>query len=126
MSKVTDVRVVDGEDAADVPELSDELRVALTDIAAVAREGLLAMSVAVGLQVMAELMDDEVTATVGPKHARLADRTAHDRDPADLRQFGANFDIIAPAPFLSMVVPLAIFLSFQRYFVQGMLAGAAR
>ena len=76
MSKVTDVRVVDGEDVADVPELSDEVRVALTDIAGVAREGLLAMSVAVGLQVMAELMDDEVTATVGPKHARLADRTA--------------------------------------------------
>ena len=65
--------VVDGEDVADVPELSDEVRVALTDIAGVSREGLLAMSVAVGLQVMAELMDDEVTATVGAKHARLAD-----------------------------------------------------
>ena len=48
----------------------------MTDIAAVAREGLLAMSVAVGLQVMAELMDDEVTAVVGPKHAKLTDRTA--------------------------------------------------
>jgi alpha-glucoside transport system permease protein len=44
----------------------------------------------------------------------------------NLRQFGANFDIIAPAAFLSMVVPLAIFLAFQRYFVQGMLAGAAK
>ena len=65
-----------GEDVADVPELSDEVRVALSDIAGVAREGLLAMSVAVGLRVMAELMDDEVTATVGAKHARLADRTA--------------------------------------------------
>jgi len=51
--------------------------VALTDIAGVAREGLLARSVAVGLQVMAELMDDEVTAAVvGLKHAQLADRTA--------------------------------------------------
>jgi alpha-glucoside transport system permease protein len=44
----------------------------------------------------------------------------------NLRQFGANIDIIAPAAFLSMVVPLAIFLAFQRYFVQGMLAGAAK
>ena len=69
------MRVVDGEDVADVPELSDEVRVALTDIAGVAREGLLAMSVAVGLRVMAELMDDEVTAAVGPKHAKLTDRT---------------------------------------------------
>jgi len=76
MSKVTDVRVVDRADAADLPELSAEVRVSLTDIAATAREGLLAMSVAVGLQVMAELMDDEITAAVGPKHAKLADRTA--------------------------------------------------
>jgi hypothetical protein len=37
---------------------------------------LLAMSVAAGLQLMADLMDDEVSATVGAKHARLADRTA--------------------------------------------------
>ena len=35
MSKVTDVGVVDDEDVADVPELSDEVRVALTDIAGV-------------------------------------------------------------------------------------------
>ena len=41
MSKVTDVRVVDREDAADLPELSDEVRVALTGIAAAARQGLL-------------------------------------------------------------------------------------
>jgi hypothetical protein len=34
------------------------------------------MSVAVGLRVLAELMDDEITATVGLKHARLVDRTA--------------------------------------------------
>jgi len=83
MSKVTDVRVVDREDVAGVPELSDEVRVALTDIAGVTRE-LLAMSVAVGLQVMAELMDDEVTAAVGLKHAKLTEshrRTTwrHDR-----------------------------------------------
>jgi putative transposase len=76
MSKVADVRVVERENAVDLPEVSDELRVALTDIAATAREGLLAMSVAVGLQVMAELMGDVITATVGLKHARLAHPTA--------------------------------------------------
>ena len=42
-----------------------------------------------------------------------------------LRQFGANIDIIAPAAFLSMSVPLLIFFAFQKYFVQGMLAGAS-
>ena len=50
------------------PQLSDELRVASTDIAAVAREGLLVMSVT-GLQVMAELMDDELA---GPAHVLKA------------------------------------------------------
>jgi alpha-glucoside transport system permease protein len=45
---------------------------------------------------------------------------------SQLRQFGTNFDIIAPAAFLSMVVPLVVFFAFQRYFVQGLLAGSER
>ncbi|MDP8910213.1 MAG: carbohydrate ABC transporter permease, partial [Chloroflexota bacterium] len=36
-----------------------------------------------------------------------------------LRQFGANIDLIASAAFISLVVPLIVFFSFQRYFVQG-------
>ncbi len=63
---VAALRVVDRDDAAQLPELSDELRLALADVVGAAREGLLAMSVAVGLRVMAEMMDDEVTAKVGP------------------------------------------------------------
>jgi alpha-glucoside transport system permease protein len=43
-----------------------------------------------------------------------------------LRQFGANLDVIAPAAFLSMVVPLIVFFAFQRYFVQGLLAGSVK
>jgi alpha-glucoside transport system permease protein len=43
---------------------------------------------------------------------------------SQLRQFGSNIDIIAPASFVSLVVPLALFFAFQRYFVQGLLAGA--
>ncbi len=43
-----------------------------------------------------------------------------------LRQFGANIEIIAPAAFLSLVVPLAVFFAFQRYFVQGLLAGSVK
>ncbi|MGH8982596.1 MAG: carbohydrate ABC transporter permease [Acidimicrobiia bacterium] len=42
------------------------------------------------------------------------------------RQFGTNIDIIAPAAFLSMIVPLLVFFAFQRYFVQGLLAGSER
>ncbi|MDQ3962717.1 MAG: carbohydrate ABC transporter permease [Actinomycetota bacterium] len=43
-----------------------------------------------------------------------------------LRQFGANLDVIAPASFLSMIVPLVVFFAFQRYFVQGLLAGSVK
>lgn len=42
------------------------------------------------------------------------------------RQFGANIDIIAPASFVQMVVPLVVFFGFQRYFVQGLLAGSTK
>ncbi len=43
-----------------------------------------------------------------------------------LRQFGANIDIIAPATFISLIVPLCVFFAFQRYFVQGLLAGSVK
>ena len=43
-----------------------------------------------------------------------------------LRQFGSNLDVLAPATFLSMLLPLAIFAAFQRYFAQGLLAGSVK
>jgi len=43
-----------------------------------------------------------------------------------LRDFGTSIDIIAPASFISLIVPLAVFFAFQRYFVQGLLAGSDR
>jgi alpha-glucoside transport system permease protein len=43
-----------------------------------------------------------------------------------LRQFGSNLDVIAPASFFSAVIPLSIFALFQRYFVQGLLAGSVK
>jgi alpha-glucoside transport system permease protein len=43
-----------------------------------------------------------------------------------LRSFGSNIDIIAPAAFLQLLVPLVVFFAFQRYFVQGLLAGSQR
>ena len=71
------VRLVEREDtAALLPELPDELRLAVADIATVAREGLLAMSVAVGLRVVGELLEAEMTATCGAKHAKQPDRSA--------------------------------------------------
>ncbi len=77
MSKnVPAVRLVDRDEAPALPELSEELRLAFTELAGAAREGLLAMSVSVGLRVMAEMMEEELTTKVGPKHAKLPGRTA--------------------------------------------------
>jgi alpha-glucoside transport system permease protein len=43
-----------------------------------------------------------------------------------LREFASSIDIIAPASFLSLIVPLVVFFAFQRYFVQGLLAGSVK
>jgi alpha-glucoside transport system permease protein len=43
-----------------------------------------------------------------------------------LRTFGSNIEVIAPASFLSLVIPLGVFFAFQRYFVQGLLAGSVK
>nr|MBA3746447.1 carbohydrate ABC transporter permease [Solirubrobacterales bacterium] len=45
---------------------------------------------------------------------------------SQLRQFGTNIELIAPASFVSLGIPLIVFLAFQRYFVQGLLAGSVK
>ena len=49
---------------------------ALGELVGAAKEGLLALSVAIGLGVLAEMIEEEVDDVVGPKHARNPDRTA--------------------------------------------------
>ncbi|MCA1697038.1 MAG: hypothetical protein LC749_21235 [Actinobacteria bacterium] len=48
MSKVLRLRVVAKDGVAELPDLPDEVRIALSEAAGWAREGLLAMSVATG------------------------------------------------------------------------------
>ena len=45
---------------------------------------------------------------------------------SQLRQFGSNLELIAPASFVSLAIPLAVFFAFQRYFVEGLLAGSVK
>ncbi len=45
---------------------------------------------------------------------------------SQMRQFSANIELIAPAAFISLAIPLAVFFAFQRYFVQGLLAGSVK
>lgn len=39
---------------------------------------------------------------------------------------GAGWQLLTAAAFISMLLPLIVFLAFQRYFVRGMLAGAVK
>ncbi len=40
--------------------------------------------------------------------------------------FGASYQLLTAAAFVSMALPLVLFLALQRYFVEGMLAGAIK
>ena len=45
---------------------------------------------------------------------------------SQLRAFSTTIDLIAPATFVSLAIPLVVFFAFQRYFVQGLLAGSVK
>ncbi len=45
---------------------------------------------------------------------------------SQMRTFGPSIDVIAPGAFLQLIVPLIVFFAFQRYFVQGLLAGSVK
>ena len=76
MKTVPTVRLADTTDAAGLPDLPEEVRLAMTDIAGAAREGLLAMSVAAGMAVMAVMFDAEIAQACGPKGKHEPGRAA--------------------------------------------------
>lgn len=41
-------------------------------------------------------------------------------------QFGAGWELLGPAAFISMALPLVVFFSLQRYFVRGITGGAVK
>jgi len=67
MKTVPTGRLADASDAAGLPELPEEIQLAMTDIAGVAREGLLAMRVAAGMAVMQTMFEAEIAQACGPK-----------------------------------------------------------
>ena len=66
MKKVSGPQVVTTTEALESP-LPAEIQEALGELVGAAREGLLALSVGVGLRVVHELMEREVDEVVGPK-----------------------------------------------------------
>ncbi len=75
MKKVPAAKVVTTLEASESP-LPAQIQEALGELVGAAREGLLALSVGVGLGVVHELMESEVTEVVGPKGKHDRDRTA--------------------------------------------------
>jgi putative transposase len=75
MKKVSGPQVVTTVEALESP-LPAEIQEALGELVGAAREGLLALSVGVGLGVVHELMEREVTEVVGPKGKHNPDREA--------------------------------------------------
>jgi transposase-like protein len=75
MKKVTASKVATTTEAADSP-LPPKVQEALGEMVGAAREGLLALSVGVGLSVVHELMESEVTEVVGPKGKHDPERSA--------------------------------------------------
>jgi putative transposase len=56
--------------------IPEEVSVALAEIAQSAKEGLLALAVGAGLQVLGQMMEESVVALAGPKGKHNPDRTA--------------------------------------------------
>src|SRR3954447_2813754 len=75
MRKVSAPKVVTAVEASESP-LPPPIQEALGELVGAAREGLLALSVGVGLSVVHELMELEIDEVVGPKGKHDADRVA--------------------------------------------------
>jgi len=76
MKKVSGPQVVTTADSLESP-LPAEIQEALGELVGAAKEGLLALSVGVGLSVVHQLMEREVEEVVGPKGKWNAQRTAN-------------------------------------------------
>ena len=76
VKKVPVVNVAEVE-TAHLAGLPLEATVALADLAGAVKEGLLGLCADVGLMVMAQMLEAEMTARVGPKHAKIPGRQAN-------------------------------------------------
>ena len=88
--------VVTGEAHAD--ELPERVRDALGELAGAAKEGLLALSVGVGLGVLGELLEAEVDEVVGPRGRHDRDRVAvrHGREAGEVTLGGRRVGVRRP------------------------------
>jgi putative transposase len=135
MSKVSGPQVVTGSEAAEML-LPAEIQEALGELVGAAREGLLALSVGVGLRVVHELMEAEVTQVAGPKGKHDRDRIAnrHGHEDGSMTLGGRRVPVDRPRVRTadgSRELPLATYEYFadrdplQRAVMDRMLAGVS-
>jgi putative transposase len=116
--------------------LPARVREALGELVGAAKEGLLALSVGVGLGVMAELMQEEVTEVVGPKGRHDPDRSAvrHGHEAGEVTLGGRRVAVARPRVRTAdgeSEVPLATYRHFAdrdpltRLVLEQMLAGVS-
>jgi putative transposase len=97
-SKGTAVKKSSQIQPVDASALPERVSVAMTEIAGNMHEGLLVLAVGAGLQVMAALMEADVTALAGPKGKHDATRTAvrHGRERGSVTLGGRRVPITRP------------------------------
>jgi putative transposase len=109
---------------------------ALGELAGAAKDGLLALSVGVGLGVLSEMMEAELDEVVGAKHATIAGRTAvrHGHEDGEVTLGGRRVAVQRPrarTPDGEHEVPLATYAYFAdrdpltRVVLEQMLAGVS-
>jgi transposase-like protein len=97
MKKVSGPQVVNSAEASEM-QLPPAIQEALGELVGAARDGLLALSVGVGLSVVHELMEAEVDEVVGPKGEWNPDRTAkrHGRERGSMTLGGRRVEVSRP------------------------------
>jgi transposase-like protein len=129
------VRVLTQEQAARVADLPEEVSLALADVVAVAREGLLAMSVAAGMAVMQTMFEAEITAVAGAKGKHNPERSAvrHGTGKGSVTLGGRRVEVTRPRARTvdGREVPLQAYSEFaaddllSQVVLERMLAGVA-
>lgn len=130
------MRTVEQDQDARELGLPPSVQEALGELANAAKDGLLALSVGVGLGVLAEMLEAEVDEVVGPKHAKIADRTAvrHGREAGEVTLGGRRVGVQRPRVRTAdgeREVPLATYAHFAdrdpltRVVLEQLLAGVS-
>jgi hypothetical protein len=83
---------------ANRPAVPEPVRVAVEEVTADVREGLLAMAVGTGLQVMTAMMEADVTTACGPRGQHDPDRSAvrHGREQGSVTLGGCRVPVSRP------------------------------